>query len=589
MWRKNRRDNGDGTYGVDLNRNWGYMWGYDNEGSSPYTYSETYRGPSAFSEPETQVVRNFINSHNFSFIINAHTYGGYLLYPWGYDDIYTPDHDIFTAIGDSASSLVGYPHGTAWDLLYNTNGDANDWDYGEQIEKPLILCLAPETGDAGDGFWPAPYRIPQLNEQMFPLGIYIAQIADSFRDIAFDYPNGIPDIVSAGQTTTFEVVVYGVRNGIPVQGSGQLHYSIDSTPFVSVDMYESEPNRYEATLPAIDCGSIIEFYLTADEETAGTFSDPKDAPDETYNALPATDIVVVFDDNFETDQGWTVVNNCADGQWERGIPVGGGDRGDPPTDYDGSGQCYLTDNADDDSDVDNGYTYLISPTFDLSAGNGIIHYALWYTNYFGNDPNNDLFKTYVSSNNGANWVLAETIGPATGSGWTEHSINVADFVNPTSQVKVRFEASDLNAGSIVEAGIDAVSVLSIECEQAQGGTIAGTVTDINGPVIGVEVFADDGFGNTGSDTTVSGGTYSIDVPASTYNVSFSHVDYRDTTITGVVVTEGNTTIVDVVMESLQVDIPTLSEWGMIIMTLLLLTAGTIAIIRRRKGVIAGAN
>jgi murein tripeptide amidase MpaA len=48
MWRKNRRNNG-GSYGVDLNRNFGYMWGYDDLGSSPIPSSETYRGPSAFS------------------------------------------------------------------------------------------------------------------------------------------------------------------------------------------------------------------------------------------------------------------------------------------------------------------------------------------------------------------------------------------------------------------------------------------------------------------------------------------------------------------------------------------------------------
>ncbi|MCK4432155.1 MAG: zinc carboxypeptidase, partial [Candidatus Aminicenantes bacterium] len=56
-WRKNMRDNGDGSYGVDLNRNYGFKWGYDNAGSSPIPFSGTYRGKSPFSEPETQAIR----------------------------------------------------------------------------------------------------------------------------------------------------------------------------------------------------------------------------------------------------------------------------------------------------------------------------------------------------------------------------------------------------------------------------------------------------------------------------------------------------------------------------------------------------
>ncbi len=178
MWRKNRRSGG----GVDLNRNWGYMWGYDDDGSSPYSSDETYRGPAAFSEPETQAVRDFITGRDFSFIINAHTYGNWWLYPYGYDDIYTPDQSIFSAIGDSVETLTGgdYRPGTAWECLYNTNGDANDWQYGELG----LFCATPETGNSSDGFWPASYRINPLNAQMLPVAIYIAQIAGNVETIS---------------------------------------------------------------------------------------------------------------------------------------------------------------------------------------------------------------------------------------------------------------------------------------------------------------------------------------------------------------------------------------------------------------------
>ncbi len=499
MWRKNRRDNGDGTFGVDLNRNWGHMWGYDDNGSSPDPGDDLYRGTAPFSEPETQVVRDFIISRNFSFIVNGHTYGNQWLYPWGYDFIYTSDHDLFRMIGDSVTILTGYVHGTPWELLHNrwTNGAADDWMYGERTEKPLILSSAPETGGNFDGFWPAPSRIPELNEEMLPIGIYMAQIAGDFRGLAFEYPDGIPEHVAISQPTTFEVLVTGVRGGEAVPGSGRLHYSIDGGPLVSMDMNELESNHYEASLPLMECGSIVDFYLTADETLFGTFSDPGDAPAETYSAFPVTSIVVAWDDDFETDRGWVVSGNAFGGQWERGVPAGGGDRGDPGSDYDGSGNCYLTDNAEGDSDVDGGYTYLMSPTIDLSGvEKACIHYALWYSNNSGDDPNNDLFKTFVSNNNGANWILVETIGPRTSVGWTEHSFSITDLVAPTDQIRFLFEVSDLGGESVVEAGIDAVIIKAFECNPA--------------------------------------------------------------------------------------DIPTLTEWGMIILGLLLLAGSTAAVIRKRK-------
>ncbi|MFM9987408.1 M14 family metallopeptidase, partial [Flavobacterium sp.] len=83
MWRKNRRNNGS-NFGVDLNRNYGNNWGYDNIGSSPTSSSDTYRGTAAFSEPETQAMRNFCNARQFVTALNAHTYSNLLIYPWGY-------------------------------------------------------------------------------------------------------------------------------------------------------------------------------------------------------------------------------------------------------------------------------------------------------------------------------------------------------------------------------------------------------------------------------------------------------------------------------------------------------------------------
>lgn len=179
MWRKNRRNCGGGDWGVDLNRNWGYMWGYDNYGSSPYCSDQTYRGSGPFSEPETQVIRDFINGRNFVMSLDNHTYGEWLLYPWGYEYIYTPDHNLFVAIAGSMAVFCGYVPATCWEAMYPVNGGSFDWEYGDTVSKPKIIAISPEIGNQDDGFWPPPSRIPILNQLMLEPNLLWAELADN--------------------------------------------------------------------------------------------------------------------------------------------------------------------------------------------------------------------------------------------------------------------------------------------------------------------------------------------------------------------------------------------------------------------------
>jgi len=133
MWRKNRRDNGDGTFGVDLNRNYGYMWGYDDIGSSPSTGSETYRGPAAFSEPEIQVIRDFVLDHDFITCINYHSVAEMFLLPWGYTYAQPADYLVDEVFGDSATYYTGYWSGPGWEGLYPTNGESDDWHRARRV------------------------------------------------------------------------------------------------------------------------------------------------------------------------------------------------------------------------------------------------------------------------------------------------------------------------------------------------------------------------------------------------------------------------------------------------------------------------
>ena len=89
LWRKNLRDNnGDGQItvgdGVDPNRNFPNHFKYDEEGSSSITSSETYRGPAAASEPETQAMKGLLDRIGFEFQVNYHSNGQWLLYAEGW-------------------------------------------------------------------------------------------------------------------------------------------------------------------------------------------------------------------------------------------------------------------------------------------------------------------------------------------------------------------------------------------------------------------------------------------------------------------------------------------------------------------------
>lgn len=139
MWRKNRRNNG-GSYGVDLNRNYDYAFAQDNVGSSALPSSNIYRVPTAFSEPETQNMRDFCEAHDFMFSLNYHSYGDLLIYPWAYNSALTPDSNEYKTFARVMTQENRYNYGTNMETIgYSSNGDADDWFYGEQTNKRKFL------------------------------------------------------------------------------------------------------------------------------------------------------------------------------------------------------------------------------------------------------------------------------------------------------------------------------------------------------------------------------------------------------------------------------------------------------------------
>ena len=183
LWRKNRRNNGDGTFGIDLNRNYGYNWGYDDFGSSPNSQSDTYRGPSAFSEPETRAMKKFTETHNFKIGLNYHTYSNLVIHPWGYESVQPEDSVLFRGLTKEMTRENNYRIGTAMEVLnYNSNGSSDDFMYSDQPGKPKIYAMTPEVGNS---FWPLQTEILDLCLKNVHQNLTVARALQplvSFRD-----------------------------------------------------------------------------------------------------------------------------------------------------------------------------------------------------------------------------------------------------------------------------------------------------------------------------------------------------------------------------------------------------------------------
>ncbi len=304
---------------------------------------------------------------------------------------------------------------------------------------------------------------------------HFAEIATGFDEhgmladsVDFTFPDGLPLVINPAGGTTVAVGVSCVSVP-PLPDTGELH--VDSgSGFVSIPMDEIATNSYEAVFPAVPCGTGVSYYFSV-ETPSGEQTEPAGAPASSFTAFSASTVSTPFSDDFQTDQGWTIATTALDGPWQRAVPIPTSicDRGNPGADGDGSGICYVTDNSSADacnSDVDNGATTLTSPLLDASAeGDVYVSYWRWYSNTFGAAPNQDTMLVEVSGNGGGSWTTLEIVGPVNeaNGGWFNQSFRVADFVTPSNQFRIRFTASDTDPQSVVEAGIDGVTLTLIEC------------------------------------------------------------------------------------------------------------------------------
>ncbi|MEU0095970.1 M14 family metallopeptidase [Kribbella sp. NPDC006257] len=113
--------------GTDLNRNYAGFWG--GPGASTSLTSETYRGASAFSEPESRNIQSLVSANQVTTLITNHTYSNLVLREPGYAGAgNTPDEALYKSLGDQMAAQNGYDSQFGYEL-YDTTGTTEDWSY----------------------------------------------------------------------------------------------------------------------------------------------------------------------------------------------------------------------------------------------------------------------------------------------------------------------------------------------------------------------------------------------------------------------------------------------------------------------------
>jgi len=484
MQRKNAREtcNG-GVDGVDLNRNYSYMWGLDNQGSSSDGCDETYRGTSPFSEPETSAISAFVEQHDFPIALNYHSYSNLLIYPFGYsydNPMNEEDLNTFIEIGEELVSINGYELGTGPDLLYPVNGEACDWMYGVHG----IFAYTPEVGSGQDGFWPSTNRIIPLCEENLYANQYLALVAGSSYSLDI---NVNADNFIQGQTYPLNI---SIGNSGLSDSAGDVHIDIISSDNLTFELSEIIIEELESG-EDLDLGDIS-YFEVANSTPEGSIEEIIVNIYDDYDVVSSSSLFILIGQpevliNDEFEQGassWTVGASDDDataGIWERAVPNptydDNGEIIQPDFDHTENGQfCFVTGNAvsNNDSefgydDVDGGKTTLLSPIYDLSEySTAAISYWRWYVNSAagGANPGNDIWRVDASNDGGNTWYsLEETDDNA--NYWVRYQFILNDdTLSLSSQMQFRFIAEDISydgdngsGGSIIEAAMDDFKIL----------------------------------------------------------------------------------------------------------------------------------
>ncbi|SEP76067.1 Por secretion system C-terminal sorting domain-containing protein [Hyunsoonleella jejuensis] len=398
LQRKNLRpgvaDNGstgtsNNVRGVDLNRNFNYYWGWDDAGSSPTSSSNTYRGPSAGSEPETQILQDFVLNHDIKVAVNHHG---------GLNSIVTSSYNGSVSAADSGredeyakichdlTHYNRYIYGSAPNTLYEANGDTNDWmlggspvSSGGQTSSGSgkdVLAFAPENGD---DFWPAPSQITPIAQRALRMNFLSVLYSGKFAKL---HDLNLSTISSTSGNLTFGVEYLGKTYDDITLSVTPVSSNITSISSPSTQSGWTKLEQRNLSVPyTLDPGILpndeIEFQVTLSNNEFVLYQ---------ANYVKYYQANVLFSDNPDVTgtSNWT---------------TSGGSWGTTSDAY--SGSTAITDSPSGSYNNNENKSITLNSTIDLSGTSQVLvqYYAKWDL-----ERNYDLVQIEASTNSGGSWT-----------------------------------------------------------------------------------------------------------------------------------------------------------------------------------------
>lgn len=453
FWRKNRRPNGGNCFGVDLNRNYSFGYG-NNNGSSSDPCSETYRGPAAFSEPETQAIRDLLANINPVIAFSTHTYAERFLNPYGYI-AEAPEYDVYSEFASDFVSGSSYLYGITSEMLgYFSSGTTRDYLHSEGT-----YAWTPELG--ADGFWPPQSSIIPIASENLPRFIYLAWVAGAYASIQSVEPMG-QVIAGAG----FELVASIKNKGLTQDATNVVVTASTSYPHISsvvgevgygaigprsIISNEGTPFRFEVT-PSAEFLDEVSFIVQVMQDGVETDRD-------TVSFLVGGGSIL-FQDDAETGRG----------QWNASGP---GQQWDT-TFVSSRGGSYSFADSRYGNASNNTSNYLTgSQPIDLSAS---IHPRLEFWAKWSIEEDFDYARVQLSTNGGSTWVslagnhtrmFQGQPSYTASSRWVQERIDLSPYAGNTIQIRFHHDTD----GGIPGDGFYVDDIMLVEYSDSTGSSI----------------------------------------------------------------------------------------------------------------------